>query len=411
MNRQRTERNVLFKNRNFIALFIATLLSSPGYYIYLIGVEWLMLTIDDNRFFFGMLFLAASIPRLIFLSFGGVVADRINNRLILFISDVSRAILILVLIGFILTETITSYHLIVLAVFFGISDAFSYPAINSLTPKIVENNQLQRANSLIQLTNQISPIIGPAIGGTLIALFGFIGVFSVATTMLLLSGLSVLFIQLKEIKTEQEKKTIWKSLTEGIHYVRKNEFLLTLVLLALVINLFFTGPISIGLPIMVKDIFKGEVLSLAAVETSIGIGALLGALLLSIFKIKRLGLTLVVNLVLIGLCYSFLGLSRYFYATIVLVSLLGILMQLINIPIITMIQQKADKKLLGRMMSIFMTVSTGLIPVSYMSTSLLIGFGVSIQMIIVTSGIVVILLALTQFRNKTLIKLHYAKEG
>src|SRR5690625_1074820 len=133
------ENRSILKNKNFIALFIAALFSAPGYYIYLIGVEWLMLTIDDNRFFFGMLFLAASIPRLIFLSFGGVVADRINNRLILFISDVSRAILILVLIGFILTETITSYHLIVLAVFFGISDAFSYPAINSLTPKIVEN--------------------------------------------------------------------------------------------------------------------------------------------------------------------------------------------------------------------------------------------------------------------------------
>ncbi|WP_259343689.1 hypothetical protein [Oceanobacillus picturae] len=61
----------LMKNRNFILLFLSAFLSSPGYYVYLIGAEWLMLSLSENRFYFGMLFLAASIPRLLLLSFGG----------------------------------------------------------------------------------------------------------------------------------------------------------------------------------------------------------------------------------------------------------------------------------------------------------------------------------------------------
>ncbi|MFD1037674.1 hypothetical protein ACFQ3N_04440 [Virgibacillus byunsanensis] len=55
---------------------------------------------------------------------------------------------------------------------FGISDAFSYPALNSLTPILLNEDQLQRGNSFIQMTTQISPIFGPALGGTLIALLG-----------------------------------------------------------------------------------------------------------------------------------------------------------------------------------------------------------------------------------------------
>src|SRR5690625_6036120 len=65
---KRISAKTLFKNKSFVALFFAALFSAPGYYMYLIGVEWLMLTIHDDRSVFGMLFFAASIPRLIFLT-------------------------------------------------------------------------------------------------------------------------------------------------------------------------------------------------------------------------------------------------------------------------------------------------------------------------------------------------------
>src|SRR5690606_30903915 len=134
--------------------------------------EWLMLNITENRFYFGMLFFMAAIPRLILLMVGGIVADRLNKRTILFWSDFSRALLIGVLILLIITNQIEVWHLLVLSGLFGISDAFSYPAMQSLIPTLLEKDQLQRGNSFIQMTAQISPILGPALGGTLIALLG-----------------------------------------------------------------------------------------------------------------------------------------------------------------------------------------------------------------------------------------------
>lgn len=404
-------RAALFKNKNFIALFIAALFSAPGYYVYLIGVEWLMLSIDDNRFFFGMLFMAASIPRLLLLAVGGIVADRFNKRTIVFISNITRASLIILLIVFVLQDSVTPYHLIVLAMFFGISDAFSYPALSSLAPMILSEDQLQKGNSLIQMTTQISPILGPALGGTLIALLGFVGVFSVATTMLVISAIAILSIRIIEEEIDEEKATPWEDLKEGFAYMRSNELIVTIVVMAFFLNFFFSGPLAIGLPILVKDIFSGDVVGLASIETSMGLGALLGALLLTMYKLKQPGYTILFSLTGLGILYTFTGVSTSVMMTAALVGFMGFLTQLLNIPIITMMQQITERKMLGRMMSFFMTVSTGLVPVSYLVTSILIGFNINIQSIMFASGLMITALALFQFRNPKIARFSFTKEG
>ncbi|WP_284139482.1 MULTISPECIES: MFS transporter [unclassified Virgibacillus] len=396
-------KHVLFRNRNFSLLFIGGLLSSPGYYVYLIGVEWLMLTLNDNRFYFGMLFFAASIPRLLFLTVGGIIADRFNQRTVLFLSDLSRAILIAVLLAFIWLDTVTAIHLIVLAALFGISDAFSYPALNSLTPRILEKEQLQRGNSFIQMTMQISPILGPAIGGSLIALLGFKGVFSVAFVMLLLASMSVLAIRVKKEEKEEAQASPWQDLKAGFQYARKNELVIAIVTMAFFLNFFFAGPLSIGLPVIVKDVFEGSAVSLAIVEISMGIGAMIGAILLAAITLKQPGKAMVGSLIVLGVLFTATGISTGLIWTAAIVLLMSIATQIVNIPLITMLQQTTDKKMLGRMMSFLMTVSTGLVPVSYVCTSFLLALGLSIQLIIIVSGIIVTILALYMLKNKKII--------
>ncbi|APC47446.1 MFS transporter [Virgibacillus halodenitrificans] len=395
----------LFKNRNFLFLFIGALFSSPGYYVYLIGAEWLMLTLNDNRFYFGMLFIAASIPRLLLLTVGGVVADRFNKRLILFLSDMTRALLILVLVVLLFADMVTAWHLIILAACFGISDAFSYPVLNSLTPMILEEEQLQRGNSFIQMTSQISPILGPALGGTLIAVLGFKGVFIAAFLFLFLASITVLLIRLEKDDDKEEVHSPWQDLKAGFVYARNNEIIMSIVFLGFILNFFFSGPLSMGIPIIVKDVFIGSAVSLATVETSLGIGALIGALVLASITLKKPGYVMVSGLIVLGILFTFIGFSSSVLFTAGLVAMMAFILQLVNIPLITMLQKTTDKKMLGRIMSLLMTVSTGLVPVSYVATSLLISAGVGIQSIIVCSGIIITLIALYNLRNKQLLKI------
>ncbi|WP_026905678.1 MFS transporter [Paucisalibacillus globulus] len=395
----------IFHNRSFVLLLISALFSSPGYFVYLIGAEWLMLTITDNRFYFGMLFFVAAIPRLILLVVGGIIADRVNKRTILFWSDFTRAILIGILIVLISTDTVAIWHLLVLSGLFGISDAFSYPAMQSLIPTLLEEDQLQRGNSFIQMTAQISPILGPALGGTLIALLGFTGVFSVACVLLLLASIAVLFIRVKESEeSNEENHTPLADLKEGFLYARKNELIISVVIMALFLNLFFSGPIAIGMPVIVKDIFEGSAVSLATIQTSMGVGALLGAILLASWKLKKPGKVVISGLIGLGIAFSTMGMSTNIWMMAGLVALMAVLTQIINIPLITMLQQTTDKRMLGRMMSMFMTVSTGLTPISYVVTSSLIAVGVSIQWTIVVSGAIVTLIAIYNLRNKKILE-------
>ncbi|WP_047986160.1 MFS transporter [Ornithinibacillus californiensis] len=394
----------IFHNRNFVLLLISALFSSPGYFVYLIGAEWLMLSITDNRFYFGLLFFVAAIPRLVLLIVGGIIADRVNKRTVLFWSDFSRAMLIGILILLIVSDTVAIWHLLVLSGLFGISDAFSYPAMSSLIPTLLEENQLQRGNSFIQMTNQISPILGPALGGTLIALLGFAGVFSVAFIMLLLSSIAVIFIRIKLQKQEEvEKHTPLADLKEGFQYARKNELVISVVIMAFFLNFFFSGPIAIGMPVIVKDVFDGSAVGLATIQTSMGIGALAGAILLASWKLKSPGKAVIISLIGLGIVFASTGLSTSIWMMASLVGIMAILTQIINIPLITMLQQTTDKKMLGRMMSMFMTVSTGLTPVSFIATSSLIAVGVNIQWIIAVSGLIVTLIAVYNLRNKKLL--------
>jgi len=401
---EKSQKTNIFSNRQFLLLFMATLISSPGYYIYLIGSEWLMLTIDDNRFYFGMLFVAASIPRLLFLSVGGVVADRFSKSKILFFSDLTRALLIGAILILVFTETVNVWHLIVMAMMFGISDAFSYPATNSLVPSILDKEQFQKGNSLIQMTTLISPIFGPAIGGTMIAFIGFQGVFTVAFVMLLLASMIVIFIKHKNF-IEKEGKNPWLEFVEGFHYARKHEVIRSIMVIALIVNLFLTGPISIGLPLIVKDVFFGDAISLAIVESSLGLGSLIGTIVLVIVTLKKPGKFMVSSLTLLGILYTIVGFAYSLFITAALVLFMAIFIQFMNIPLITSLQKTTKKVMIGRMMSFLMTVSTGLVPISFFITSVIISFGIGIQKIMIICGILITIVAIITFRNKKILSL------
>src|SRR5690625_7862630 len=95
--------------------------------------------------------------------------------------------------------------------------------------------------------------------------------------------------------------------------MRKNELIVTIVILAFFINFFFTGPIAIGLPILIKDVYKSDVLGLATVESSMGIGALVGTIILVIYQLKRPGLTAVWTLIGLGILYTLTSVSMSLY--------------------------------------------------------------------------------------------------
>src|SRR5699024_3900370 len=160
----------------------------------------------------------------------------------------------IVFTGILFFLPVQTWMLVLFTVFFGITSALFLPISFALIPKLIPEEYLQSANSLSQLSMQLSNTLGPAIAGVLISLYGVPTVYS---TMSMFFIVSLIFsFLLKDIGVNIEKKedsklsikTLTKDITSGIKIVNKDKLLLILIIISALLNISIVGPQQIGLP-------------------------------------------------------------------------------------------------------------------------------------------------------------------
>ena len=160
------------RSRPFALLWVGQTVSALGDGAFSIAIAWQVLVLTESATTMGEVLIAQSVPRLVFLLVGGVVADRLPRRLVLLWSDGGRALAVLLIAGLGWLHLLQLWHLIGLALLFGLADAFFIPAYQSLPPQLVEAEDLASANSLVGLSRQVSTLAGPAFGASFVALAG-----------------------------------------------------------------------------------------------------------------------------------------------------------------------------------------------------------------------------------------------
>jgi len=162
----------LLADRNFRLLFIGQSLSTFGDAAATIAVAFAVFGIGGSASELGLVLAARYVPLAGFLLVGGVVADRFPRRRLMLSSDVVRAVAQGTLAALLLSGKAEVWQLVVLQAVYGIAEAFFTPSVAGLVPQIVESERLQEANSLLRMTFSASLIVGPALGGLLIASMG-----------------------------------------------------------------------------------------------------------------------------------------------------------------------------------------------------------------------------------------------
>ena len=161
----------VLRSRNFRLLWIGEAISLLGDQFYMIALPWLVLQLTGNALAVGTVLAVAAIPRALFMLVGGALVDRFSPRSLMLGSNLVRFGLVVLLAGLVLTGTIELWMLYVMALFFGLADAFFYPAQSAIVPQLVKERDLPTANALVQGTAQLSLFVGPMLAGGLIALF------------------------------------------------------------------------------------------------------------------------------------------------------------------------------------------------------------------------------------------------
>lgn len=386
----------VFKNRNFLLLWGAALLSSFGISFFLFSQSWYVVNVLNLEASLGLIYIAASIPRLLFMIISGTVADRYDKTKIMFLSDFIRGLLLAGLVLWFLFGSITLWTFVGFAFFFGILDAFFWAAESAIIPSIVQKENLTRGNSIIQMTNQTSFILAPMLAGVLIAYGNYEIVFAVTAAMLLTASLLVISMKPKkdaEMEANKNKK-FWQTFREGVAYVKDSRLLTLIVLATIFLNLFIVGPMTMGLPLFVKNILEGTAVDFSFLEAGLAGGMLVGSIVIGSLNVtKKRGKLTLLTLVLSGIAFIGLSFTAELWQSMVMLGLFGTFLSISNISSISAIQSIIEEKVLGRVMGLISLASMGLIPVSYALTSAVLSLGISIHHIMAAGSILVTLFA------------------
>lgn len=376
----------LIKNRTFILLFIASIFAVTGFSMFLTTITWYVITDMDMPSLLGVVLIVITVPRLLMMTYGGVLADNYKKSTIMFGTNSLQAIILLCITWTVWSDTVTLALLLVFAGLFGMLDAFFGPASTSLLPKIVERSQLQKANAYFQGVDQISFILGPVIAGAVMEVADVSVSFFVAFVMVSLSAMVILPPFIRETAVENTvKQSPLENLKEGFSYVRGSNFLMVGMLVLITLNFFVFGTLHVAIPLLV-DIYGGTPINLSYMEMSLSIGMVFGTLILGRNVIARKGLVSLYGLLATVILYIIFSFVHSLAWLPVVLLFVGFAMSFVFIPFFTAAQELTENRMMGRVMSLIFLAMNGFDPIAYAFVSGLTTVGIPVQFILLGFG-------------------------
>jgi MFS family permease len=384
------------RNPDYRLWLIGGTISLLGDQFYLVALPWLVLQRTGSAVVMGAIMMAGAIPRAVLMLMGGAVSDRMSARKIMMATATARTICVTVIGVLVWLRILRTWELYVLAVAFGVADAFAVPAQAAYLPSLLNRQQLIAASSVSQSTGQLTTIVGPIPAGFVIKTLGVAWAFFVdAISFLFIIG--ALWRLPDPPKSQITRKAVLHSIAEGIAYVAKDVPLRSLMLLVTIMNLCVAGPVSIGLAYLTKTRFDSPA-AYGILVSAVAAGSLLGALLVGVWKIRRRGVMILLVSVALGLCLGSIGLMGRLWSIASVLLIMGVAAGMVNIHIGAWIMQRIDVAVRGRVSSVLMLASFGITPISLAVAGFLVAWSLRL-MFLLAGGVMLLAAAGAAFRK------------
>lgn len=359
------------RERDFALLWTGMTVSLLGDGIYLVAIAWQVYDLKNDPVALSLVGLAFTGGMVAFLLTGGIVSDRVERRRVLIGADLVRAAVLLVIGVLSLSGTLEIWHLVCLVALFGAGEAFFGPAFGALVPDVVAMEHLVQANSLDQLVRQASGrLIGPALGGFVVAAVGTGSAFVIDSATFLISAACICALRVRSVPAVEAERSLRRELREGMRFVRAQAWLWSTVVAASLSILFFFGPLEVLLPYVVRNGLGAGPGSYGAIMAAAGAGAIAASLVLS-----QRGLPRRRYLTLMYAAWSLGTVPLVGYATgtavwqlMVFAVFFGALITTGSVVWGTLMQARVPPDLRGRVHSLDWFVSIGLAPLSFALT-------------------------------------------
>ncbi|WP_242224108.1 MFS transporter [Bacillus cereus group sp. BfR-BA-01380] len=370
--------------RNIVLMMIGKLSSMLGANVYTFAMGLYVLKTTGSGMGFAITLVCGSVPRMICGPIAGAAADRMNRKRLAVGADVLSAFIMFTMFLLSTSFGLSLIFIYVSAALLSICASFFSIALTSSIPSLVDTTRIQKANSLNQTATSLATILGPVIGGLVYGLFSMKFFFLLNGITFALAAMIEVFMvfDLYKANKKEEKDHFLTSIKEGFIYVKEQSDIFSMLKLSLWLNFFFCA-VSVSLPYIIVQKLSLSSQQFGVIEAMLAVGMLIASILLSVraeatnkFQTIRRNLFMLAGLLLCIALPMFLPLTKtmIFIYYITLMTLFGVNLIMINVPLQVFVQKTTAPEYLGRVFGLIETMSTAIVPLGTLLYGLLLDY-------------------------------------
>jgi len=359
----------VLRHRDFRLLWLANSASVLGDGIVVVALALFVVDLTGSATDLGIVLAAYSLPLIGFLLVGGVLADRLPRHLVVVVTDLVRFVLHALLAVLIVTGEVRIWHLVVIGVLFGTAEAFFRPASTGLLPQTVPEDEIQEANAVTSMFNNLAEFAGPALATLLVLGFSPAAAFALDAATFLFSAILLVRVRPRErgaiAPQDAAPATILGDVRVGFAEVRSRSWVWA-TLAAFCVALFVSlAPMYVVGPLVAKEQY-GDLAVFGYVLAAFGAGMVAGSLTALRWR-PRFPMRMAMTLILLwpaslGLYAS--GAPLELVIAVMVVAGTGV--ALFDVWWLTELANRIPPDRLSRVTSYDWTVSLALLPLGYM---------------------------------------------
>jgi len=398
------------RNRNYALLFTGQLTSLVGDQLYVVALPFLVLAHAGVREL-GLVLMCFGIARIATVPIGGVLADRMDKRKLMLLTDFGRALCVLTVAGAAFGPELSMLTVMALTAVLGGLEGLFLPPSYAILPDILSDDELPAGNALNTALESAASFVGPALAGLVVAVFTPGVALTIDAATFVVSAATLLAIRVTprgadEAGEGDEDQTADGSSRMGfLRFLAVSRFVQLTLLIMLFSNLAFDAMAEVALPVFSLDYLGAGAQGFGVMLSAFGAGAVVGGLLTdALFRVPRRGLIALGLGVVQGIALALVPLVGGGLAgASVLLAASGLTVGVLNAFYMTHLQQRVPPQMLGRTMGALTMATFGAQPVSVVAAGLVLG-ATGPGVIFVTAGLLIVvgyLLAVpsSEFRN------------
>ena len=381
-----------------LAFITSQAVSLFGSSIVQMAIVWYVTMQTSSGIWLTILTLSSFLPQMIISPFAGVWADRYNKKKIIIFADVLIAVSTLILAIFLQINNLANTSLIaivVVSIIRSIGTGIQTPTVNSMIPLLVPEDKLMKFNGVNSSIQSVIQFASPLVAGGILVLGSISNILfiDVITAVIGVSILSFIKIEQKSVQKIEEKASTINEIKEGIRFSISDK-LIGKLLLIYGIFIFLSVPSSFMSSLIITRNFGQDYMYLSICETIGFVGMFLGGLLLGTWGgFKNRNKTLTLGMILYSIFAIGLGLVTQYWMFVALIFFISFSIPIIQTTTMTMLQEKVQIEMQGRIFSLLNAIFSGLMPLGMILFGVLADI-VSINYLIIPAGAILLLIGI-----------------